>query len=251
MQQTRTDPHAALDRLVGVVDALRENCGWTARLTPERLAPYLVEEAAEVSETVAAGQLGSPLASELGDILFQILLHARLGEERGDLTLTDVIEALESKLLRRNTHLFADDGSVLSEPDRDPDAAERAWQRAKAAERAARGEDPAGDQDPLQGLPASLSALSLAQKALGRAAGRTEVFAHQTHDAAVPGPGAPGAVGAEPSHAPSGTGEATEDRADAIGEAILAQVSLARAAGVDADRALRDALTRHLSQGTR
>jgi XTP/dITP diphosphohydrolase len=234
VQRQRTDPHAALDRLVGVVDALRENCGWTARLTPERLAPYLVEEAAEVSETVAAGQLGSPLASELGDILFQILLHARLGEERGELTLTDVIEALESKLLRRNTHVFAADGSVLAEPDRDPDAAERAWQRAKAAERAARGEAPAGDPDPLQGLPASLSALSLAQKALGRAAGRTEVCAEPL-------------PGAEPGHAASGA----EESAAAIGDAILAQVHRARSAGVDADRALRDALTRHLSQGTR
>ncbi|WP_394163245.1 MazG nucleotide pyrophosphohydrolase domain-containing protein [Galactobacter valiniphilus] len=241
MPHPRTDPHAALDRLVGVVDALRENCGWTARLTPERLAPYLLEEAAEVSETVAAGQLGSPLASELGDVLFQILLHARLGEERGELTLTDVIEALESKLLRRNTHVFAADGSVLEEPDRDPDAAERAWQAAKTAERTARGDDPARGADPLRGLPASLSSLTLAQKALGRAEGSLTAFgggnAGQGSGAAVPG------------DAPSGTRDAPQhpDAARGIGDALLALVHEARVHGVDADRALRDALVRSLS----
>ena len=90
MTQTRTDPHAALDRLVGVVDALRENCGWTARLTPERLAPYLVEEAAEVSETVAAGELGSAVAA-LGTLTtpwsarFSLHLLAALGAAKAPL----------------------------------------------------------------------------------------------------------------------------------------------------------------------
>jgi uncharacterized protein YabN with tetrapyrrole methylase and pyrophosphatase domain len=217
------DVAPALERLVGIVDALRTQCGWTARLTPQSLAPYLVEEAAEVSETVRQGDLGAKLASELGDVLFQLLLHARLGEERGDLDLVDVIDALTQKLLRRNTHVFAPDGSVLANPDHDPAAAERAWQQAKARERADRG-DPATahEADPLHGLPRSLPSLVLAQKALSRAATATQAPA-----------------GA----APQGAGD---DDAASIGADLLAVVERARAAGVDADAALRDALETRL-----
>jgi len=218
--EARRDPAVPLARLVGVVDALRENCGWTRRLTPERLAPYLVEEAAEVSETVAAKSWGLPLASELGDVLFQVLLHSRLAEERGDFTLADVIEALESKLLRRNTHVFGPDGEVLDDPDHDPGAAEAAWLAAKVAEREASGDGPARE-DPLRGLPVSLSSLALAQKALGRAEGKLTAHGED---------------------ASSGTGRDHQS----IGEALLAHVRAARAAGVDADRALRDALAREL-----
>lgn len=214
--QTRhRDPGPALQRLVDIVDALRTHCGWTARLTPQTLTPYLVEEAAEVAETVRAGETGQELASELGDVLFQLLLHARLGEERGELDLVDVIDALSAKLLRRNTHVFAADGSVLEDPDPDPAAAERAWQEAKRHERAERGEDPA-EQDPLRGLPAGLDSLALAQKALGRA-----------------GTGLPDV-------AASGTDE------ESIGDRLLGLVAEARAGGVDAEASLRRALRRHL-----
>jgi XTP/dITP diphosphohydrolase len=214
---------------MGVVDALRSECGWTARLTPESLAPYLVEEAAEVSETVREGDLGAPLASELGDILFQILLHARLGEERDDLDLVDVIDALTQKLLRRNTHVFDADGNVLEHPDHDPKAAEEAWQRAKAEERAARVDSQdAADRDPLHGLPRSLPALTLAQKALSRAAAQV--------------PQAPAGPPA------SGRGDDTaSDTADTIGADLLAVVARARVAGVNAESALKDALERSLS----
>ncbi|MGO3152557.1 MAG: MazG nucleotide pyrophosphohydrolase domain-containing protein [Galactobacter sp.] len=245
-QQARRDPAAALQRLIDIVDALRTECGWTARLTPESLAPYLVEEAAEVSETVRHGDLGAHLASELGDVLFQILLHARLGEERGDLDLTDVIQALTDKLLRRNTHVFAPDGSVLDHPDHDPEAAERAWQQAKAQERAARGEDASSQAaDPLRGLPRSLPALVLAQKALSRAAALSQ---RTMPDDAVPGRGAAGASAPstgvtehEREHEASGT-----DDQDVIGNELLSLVQRARTAGVDAESALRNALERVL-----
>lgn len=217
-QPAHRDPSEALNRLITIVDALRAECGWTAKLTPESLAPYLVEEAAEVSETVRRGELGQPLASELGDILFQLMLHSRLGEERGDLDLVDVIQAITDKLLRRNTHVFAADGSVLEHPDHDPVAAERAWAQAKLKERTARGTAPA-DADPLRGLPRSLPALLLAQKALSRA---------------------------ESGHTPSGIDAASPDTAERIGDDLLVLVGRARAAGVDAESALRNALERAL-----
>ena len=220
---SRTDAQA-LARAASITAALREHCGWTARLTPQLLAPYLIEEAAEVSETVHQERLGAALASELGDVLFQILLHSQLGSERGDFALADVADALSDKLLRRNTHIFDANGELLEHPNGDPAAAERAWQAAKAAEREARGE-PDDAADPLRGLPASLPALVLAQKALSRA-------------------GVGPSTQPEQEHAEPGTGDSAEE----IGDALLVQVHRARAAGVDAERALRDALVRELSQ---
>ncbi|RKW70597.1 MazG nucleotide pyrophosphohydrolase domain-containing protein [Galactobacter caseinivorans] len=219
----------ALERVVAITDALRQHCGWTARLTPQSLTPYLVEEAAEVAETVGQGRLGAPLASELGDVLFQILLHSRLAQERGDFDLADVADALSQKLLRRNTHVFAQDGSVLEHPDSDPEAAITAWQQAKAKERADRGELPV-EADPLRGLPASLPALVLAHKALDRSA--------------APTPGdRPGDRPGRGDHSVVEQGE-SEER---LGEELLALVARARAAGVDSERALRSALIRSLS----
>lgn len=239
---SRTDAQA-LARAQWIVDALREHCGWTAQLTPDTLAPYLVEEAAEVSETIERGELGEPLAAELGDVLFQLLLHARLGAERGDLSLAAIADALSEKLLRRNTHVFSPGGELLEHPDHDPAAAVRAWQAAKAAERAQRG----APDDALHGLPRSLSALALAQKALARRAART------------------GEGPADPGHAASGTGaDARSDvpheraasahhvapdspAATRLGDDLLHLVRRASAQGVDAERALRDALRRELS----
>lgn len=220
----------ALERAVTIIDALREHCGWTASLSPQTLAPYLVEEAAEVAEAVRQGRLGAPLASELGDVLFQILLHSRLAQERGDFSFADVADALSSKLLRRNTHVFGPDGRVVEHPDSDPDAAIRAWQAAKAAERAARGEQPV-EADPLRGLPASLPALILAHKALDRAAASS------------------GETGPAPSRetGPAPSGHSAADAEERLGEELLALVAKARAAGVDPERALRSALIRSLS----
>lgn len=244
----------ALERAVAITDALREHCGWTARLTPESLTPYLVEEAAEVSETVGQGRLGAPLASELGDVLFQLLLHSRLAQERGDFTFADVADALSSKLLRRNTHVFDEQGRVLEHPDSSPDAAVAAWNAAKAKERALRGDAPV-EADPLRGLPASLPALVLAHKALDRvdaASGTAGNPAPGTAGHAASGTAGHAASGIEKAGRPPGSddagpGSAEPDAERALGEELLALVARARAQGVDAERALRSALIRSLS----
>lgn len=228
----------ALERAVAITDALREHCGWTARLTPESLTPYLVEEAAEVSETVGQGRLGAPLASELGDVLFQLLLHSRLAQERGDFTFADVADALSAKLLRRNTHVFDEQGKVLEHPDSSPDAAVAAWNAAKAKERALRGDAPV-EADPLRGLPASLPALVLAHKALDRVDAASGAAGHAASGI--------GEAGRPPGSDDAGPGSAEPDAERALGEELLALVARARAQGVDAERALRSALIRSLS----
>lgn len=225
---------AALARAQRIVDQLREHCGWTAALTPDKLTGYLVEEAHEVQETVRTGALGEELASELGDVLFQLLLHARLGEERGDFALADAADALSEKLLRRNTHVFAADGSVLEHPDADPEAAERAWHEAKLRERKVRAAaGPGGGSqdsgDPFAGLPRSMPALALAQKVVARR--RRDGLA--AGSAREPGGERIG-----------GDGDAT--RAE-VGAALLGLVERANAAGIDAEEALRAALAAETS----
>lgn len=236
----------ALERAVAITDALREHCGWTARLTPESLTPYLVEEAAEVSETVGQGRLGAPLASELGDVLFQLLLHSRLAQERGDFTFADVADALSAKLLRRNTHVFDEQGKVLEHPDSSPDAAVAAWNAAKAKERALRGDAPV-EADPLRGLPASLPALVLAHKALDRVDAASGAAGHAASGTAGHAASGIEKAGRPPGSDDAGPGSAEPDAERALGEELLALVARARAQGVDAERALRSALIRSLS----
>lgn len=129
---------AALERVRCIVRLLRSECGWTSALTPQKLTPYLIEEAQEVHDAVAADAPDADLVAELGDVLFQILLHAEMGRERGAFDLDDIADALSAKLLRRNTHLFTPEGSLRPDPQHSAEAAEAAWAEAKKREKEAR-----------------------------------------------------------------------------------------------------------------
>ncbi|MFC3184518.1 MazG nucleotide pyrophosphohydrolase domain-containing protein [Pseudoglutamicibacter albus] len=88
---------AALERARGIVRLLRSECGWTSALTPQKLAPYLIEEAHEVHDAVASEAPDADLVSELGDVLFQILLHAELGRSAARLILmTSLMRSVRS-----------------------------------------------------------------------------------------------------------------------------------------------------------
>lgn len=207
-------------RLAGIIAVLRERCPWTAALTHESLLEYLVEEAYEVVEAVEAGHTGPQdareLAGELGDVLFQVLLHARLQEESGHFGIGDVVDSLTAKMIRRNPHVFAPDGSVRTEITDDPAEIERAWDEVKKREKP-------GRSSPFDGIPAGLPALLLAAKTLDRArrAGR-EVW-----------PAAPGA-------AP----ERVWQDSDELGDHLFDVVRQAQAQGLDAEAALRAAVRR-------
>ncbi|WP_022873256.1 MazG nucleotide pyrophosphohydrolase domain-containing protein [Nesterenkonia alba] len=125
---------ANMQRLQQIIAELRQHCPWTAQLTHESLTEYLTEEAQEVAEEISAGVTGEPLRQELGDVLLQVVLHAQLASERGEFDLDGVAEAISAKLIRRNPHVYAPDGTL------DPKAAsipeiEAAWQRVKAEEK--------------------------------------------------------------------------------------------------------------------
>src|SRR5215470_2477323 len=149
-------PGAALLRLVEVMDTLRVNCPWDARQTHRSLAPYLLEECYEALEALEGGD-ESALRDELGDVLLQVVFHARVAAERTDGTgfdIDDVATGIVEKLIRRHPHVFGD--VCVSGPE----DVKRNWDAIKAAERGGRG----------GALPAALGSVPFGQPALSLAA---------------------------------------------------------------------------------
>ena len=162
---------AALLRAVEVMEALRASDGdaWTHQQTHASLARYLLEETHEVLEVIDDPDSHGPgaLADELGDLLFQILFHARVGQEQEPAwDVDDVARAFVAKMERRNPHVF---GAAREEALEDPDDVDQIiaqWHAVKAAERAAHGGRRKGWFD---GIPAQLPALQSAAKVVHRA----------------------------------------------------------------------------------
>lgn len=154
-------PGSRLLDLVSVMDRLRGQCPWDARQTHESLAPYLLEESYEVLETIEEGDHAA-LREELGDLLLQVVFHARLAQERprpdGGFDVDDVAGGIVDKLVRRHPHVFSD--TVVTGAEEVSDN----WDTIKAAERAAK-----GWESLLDGVPMGQPALSLAQGLQSRA----------------------------------------------------------------------------------
>lgn len=148
-------------RLLEVMAALRDpasGCPWDRAQRFETIAPYTIEEAYEVADAIARGDLAA-LPDELGDLLFQVVYHARMAEEDGLFAFADVARAIADKMVRRHPHVFGDAAA------RDPEAQSVAWEAQKASERATR-----ADSGTLAGVPTSLPALTRALKLTARAA---------------------------------------------------------------------------------
>jgi tetrapyrrole methylase family protein / MazG family protein len=106
-QNGQNDP---FQRLVELMATLRgpEGCPWDRKQTPESLKPFLVEECYEVIDAIEEGA-PAKVRDELGDLLFQVIFHARIAEETGQFTINDVITAIHEKMTRRHPHVFGDD----------------------------------------------------------------------------------------------------------------------------------------------
>lgn len=195
-------PHPRLDELIATLEQLRApgGCAWDRDQTHASLVQYLVEESAELVEAIESGD-DDELVEELGDVLYQVLFHADIATEAGRFTLEDVAAHMTQKMKGRHPHVF---GDVVAET---PDAVVATWEAVKAVEKAHR-------TSVLEGIPAGMPGLALADKALGRA----EKVGVSVERALVP---------------------ATEDE---LGAHLLAIVAGARAEGLDAERALRGAL---------
>jgi nucleoside triphosphate diphosphatase len=154
-------PARDIGRLLAVMAALRTpktGCPWDLEQNFATIAPYTLEEAYEVADAIARGDL-TDLKEELGDLLLQVVFHARMAEELGAFDFGDVVEVLTAKLIRRHPHVFGDEGSQT------PRAVEGLWERIKAQEKqtkAARGG--AEKVGALAGVPVTLPALTRALK---------------------------------------------------------------------------------------
>ena len=154
MAETRN----SLNDLVTIMTRLRDpqgGCEWDLAQTFASIAPYTIEEAYEVADAIARGSMPE-LKDELGDLLLQVVFHARMAEEAGAFAIEDVIEAICDKMVRRHPHIF-DQGSP-----NETHAIEQRWEEIKAAER--------GDVGVLDGVALALPALLRAQKIQKRAA---------------------------------------------------------------------------------
>jgi len=209
-------PGAAVLELVEVMDRLRRECPWDSEQTHQSLAPYLLEESYETLDALDRGDLAH-LREELGDLLLQVVFHARVAAERTDGTgfdIDDVAAGIAAKLVRRHPHVFAD------VTVRDADEVRRNWNAIKAAERAATG---GGRGSVLDGVPMGQPALSLAAQLQRRAAA-----------AGVPGELAELPVRQE------AIGE-SEETVSELGAELFALVAKARAAGLNPELELRRA----------
>ncbi len=214
-----------IDRLIEIMARLRDpqnGCPWDVEQDFMTIAPYTIEEAYEVADAIARGDMGD-LKDELGDLLFQVVYHARMAEEAGAFAFEDVAAAICEKMIRRHPHVF---GEVEVA---DAAAQTRAWERHKEAERVERGESAASALD---GIPAGMPALARAQK-LGRKAARVGF------DWGDSG----GVIDKleeeldELRRARRGDGVVEEE----VGDILFTVVNLCRHEGIDAERALRHA----------
>jgi ATP diphosphatase len=151
------DPSRDIGRLLEIMAALRTpetGCPWDLAQNFSTIAPYTLEEAYEVADAIARDDLAD-LKDELGDLLLQVVFHARMAEEQGAFDFGDVVQAITEKLIRRHPHVFADETSPT------PRAVEGLWERIKAEERAT---NKTGQPGALAGIPVALPALSRALK---------------------------------------------------------------------------------------
>jgi ATP diphosphatase len=217
-----TDPAAAIERLAVIMARLRDpdhGCPWDVEQDFASIAPYTIEEAHEVADAIARGDMDD-LCGELGDLQLQVVFHARMAEEAGHFTLGDVIAGIADKMVRRHPHVFADGA------DADEKSVRINWEAIKAEERARRRETGA-----LAGVALGLPALMRAEKLQKRAA-RTGFD--------WPDADGPRAKVAEEMDELAAA-DTPEARTEEFGDLLFALVNWGRHLGIDAEAALRAA----------
>ena len=160
-QRVPTSAEFELRRLLDIMAALRDRrsgCPWDVQQSFDTIAPYTIEEAYEVADAIARRDFAA-LPDELGDLLFQVVDHARMAEEEERFAFPEVARAIADKMIRRHPHVF---GAAAA---RTAEAQTTAWEEQKRAERKARAET-----GTLAGVPLALPALVRAQKLTARAA---------------------------------------------------------------------------------
>lgn len=151
-------PSRDIGRLIEIMAALRTpetGCPWDLAQSFSTIAPYTLEEAHEVADAIARGDLAD-LKEELGDLLLQVVFHARMAQEQDAFDFGDVVQAITEKLIRRHPHVFGNERSRTTQE------VEGLWERIKAKEKA--GRKRADEAGALSGVPVTLPALTRALK---------------------------------------------------------------------------------------
>jgi len=228
------EPSRDIGRLIEIMAALRDpetGCPWDIQQDFRSIAPYTIEEAYEVADAIERGDL-LDLKDELGDLLLQVVFHARIAQEQGAFAFADVVEAITKKLVRRHPHVFGDGRG------RNPEAIKDSWNAIKRAEkaksRAARGLGSDEEEGPsvLSGVSVALPALTRAEKLSRKAASvgfdwpePAQVIAKIREELA------------EVEHELQGGDRAALE--GEVGDLLFAVTNLARHLEVDAEKALR------------
>lgn len=222
---------AAIERLLEVMARLRDpayGCPWDLEQTFASIAPYTIEEAYEVADAIARGDMAD-LEDELGDLLLQVVYHAQMAWEAGHFDFARVAERIAAKMIRRHPHVFGD-AEVADAREQS-----RAWEDAKADERAGRAVEGGRRPGLLDDVPLALPALGRAAK-LQRRAARVGFDWPETGQVLDKIEEEIAELRAEIA------GRAPEARlVDEIGDLLFAVVNLARHCEVDAEAALRAA----------
>lgn len=226
-------PSRDISRLLEIMARLRTpegGCPWDLQQNFATIAPYTIEEAYEVADAIARGDLDD-LRDELGDLLLQVVYHARMAEEQDAFSFGDVVEAITRKMIRRHPHVFADQDGKLT-----PVGVTSAWDRIKAeekAERAARrSPQPEAATSLLSGIKAGQPALTRAMELQRKASSvgfdwnDPRAVLHKIREEA------------DEIEAALDGGDARE-LAEETGDLLFALVNLARHVGADPDSALR------------
>jgi nucleoside triphosphate diphosphatase len=219
-----------ITRLLDIMAALRTpgtGCPWDLEQNFESIAPYTIEEAHEVADAIVRGDM-LDLRDELGDLLLQVVFHARMGQEQGAFDFGDVVQSICEKLVRRHPHVFGDARHVA------PEAVRGLWELIKAeekAERAAR-RGVSEHESALAGVPAGLNALARALKLQVKAG---KVGFDWNDPLAVLAK-----IREESDEIAEEIGAGNSARAGAeVGDLLFAVVNLARHLGIDPEAALR------------
>jgi nucleoside triphosphate diphosphatase len=229
-------PSSDIARLIEIMAALRTpetGCPWDQEQDFASIAPYTLEEAYEVVDAIERGDLAD-LRDELGDLLLQVVFHARMAEERGAFAFLDVVEAITRKLIRRHPHVF---GNIK---ELSPEQVKALWDTIKSEEKAERRAEreklglPAESHETgfLGGIPTALPALTRAQKLTAKAAkvGFDWPDATQVIDK----------IHEELEEVKEASSSGERDRIeDEIGDLLFSVTNLARHYGIDPESALR------------
>jgi nucleoside triphosphate diphosphatase len=221
-------PSRDITRLIEIMAALRDKkmgCPWDIEQSFATIAPYTIEEAYEVAEAIAQGDMAE-LRDELGDLLLQVVYHAQLAEEIGAFAFPDVVEAITTKVIRRHPHVFGDETAKAA------GHAKEVWERVKAEEKRERGSSVPAEKRVLDGVPVALPALLRAVKLQQKAS--TVGFDWNDPKAVL------AKLREELAEIEAEIDNATHDRLeDEVGDLLFAAANLARHLKVDADQALR------------